>query len=54
MFEADCRISYVLYIKNAISKDKEIHYLSAGNRVVVTFNESEQKNTLDDVARRWK
>ena len=47
MFEADCPDQLCMH-QNAISKDKE-SIICLPNRVVVTV-ESEQKNTLDDVA----
>ena len=47
MLEADCPDQLLLHQK-AISKDKE-SIICLPNRVVVTV-ESEQKNTLDDVA----
>ena len=47
MLEADCPDQLCMH-QNAISKDKE-SIICLPNRVVVTV-ESEQKNTLDDVA----
>ena len=47
MIEADCPDQLCMH-QNAISKDKE-SIICLPNRVVVTV-ESEQKNTLDDVA----